>query len=286
MTRPSRCAAASGNRVRPFGWEASRSTSSTVCIHARRRGRGEIHPNVELQRSIHWASEQHFELAVDAVAGEHHAERSCDAVGDVVSLSLGWPGLHEEWAAPIQALLDAGVVVVAAVGNEFTSAGVPKTRSPANFLTEPRDAADGILIAVGAHDRTGAIWDDSGGGQIDWANVKVGQTDGSTRPSIFATMPPRIVPALVGPGVDIVSATPGDKYFATAGSSMATPHIAGLLALVLCGLRTHDPSTRPRAAADLVLANLTDVPPVGIDIRSGGGRVGLDRLLDALAATK
>ena len=81
----------------------------------------------------------------------------------MVSLSLGWPGLHEEWAAPIQALLDAGVVVVAAVGNEFTSAGVPKTRSPANFLTEPRDAADGILIAVGAHDRTGAIWDDSGG---------------------------------------------------------------------------------------------------------------------------
>jgi subtilisin family serine protease len=90
----------------------------------------------------------------------------------------------------------------------------------------------------------------------------------------------------VGPGVDIVSATPGDKYFATAGSSMATPHIAGLLALVLSGLRTHDPSTRPRAAADLVLASLTDVPPVGIDIRSGGGRVGLDRLLDALAATK
>ena len=119
----------------------------------------------------------------------------------MVSLSLGWPGLHEEWAAPIQALLDAGVVVVAAVGNEFTSAGVPKTRSPANFLTEPRDAADGILIAVGAHDRTGAIWDDSGAGHIDWANVKVGQTDGSTRPSIFATMPPRIVPALVGPGV-------------------------------------------------------------------------------------
>ena len=41
---------------------------------------------------------------------------------DVVSLSLGWGGMHEEWAPPVQALIDAGVVVVAAVGNER---GVP-----------------------------------------------------------------------------------------------------------------------------------------------------------------
>jgi subtilisin family serine protease len=208
-------------------------------------------------------------------------EQACD----VVTLSLGWPGLHEEWAAPIQALLDAGVVVVAAVGNEFAVPGVPKTRSPANYLTAPRDAADGILVPVGAHDQTGAVWDDSGGGEVDWTNVKVGQTNGSTRPSIFAEMPHRIVPALVGPGVAIVSATPGNKYTSTAGSSMATPHIAGLLALVLSGLRTHDPNARPRAAADLVLANLADLPPTGTDIRSGGGRVDLNRLLDAIAAT-
>ena len=85
MTRLSRCAAASGNRVRPFGREASRSTSSTVCIHAAAADVGEIHPDVELQRSIQWAPEQAFELAVDAVAGEHHAElrasRSPEDVG-------------------------------------------------------------------------------------------------------------------------------------------------------------------------------------------------------------
>ncbi|CAI7980987.1 Intracellular serine protease [Frankia sp. Hr75.2] len=207
-------------------------------------------------------------------------EQACD----VVSLSLGWPGLHEEWAAAIEALLDAGVVVVVAVGNEFTVAGVPKSRSPANYLTAPSDPAAGILIAVGAHDQTGAIWDDSGGEEVDWSRVKVRQTDGSTRPSIFADVPPRMVPALVAPGVAIVSSIPEGKYFSSPGTSMATPHIAGLLALVLSALRAHDPSARPRAAADLVLASLADLPPSGTDSRSGGGRVDLDHLLDAIAA--
>ncbi len=207
-------------------------------------------------------------------------EQACD----VVSLSLGWPGKHEEWATAIWALLDAGVVVVAAVGNEFLSAGVPKSRSPSNYLTAPRDTTSGILIAVGAHDQTGAVWDESGGEKVDWSQVKVGQTDGSSRPSIFSSQPPRILPSLVAPGVAIVSSVPEGRYYSSPGSSMATPHIAGLLALVLSGLRTHDARVRPRVAADLVLASLADLQPAGTDIRSGGGRVDLDRLLDAIDA--
>jgi len=206
-----------------------------------------------------------------------------EQVCDVVSLSLGWPGLHEEWAAPVQALLDAGVVVVAAVGNEFQTAGVRKSRSPANYLTTPKDAA-GILIVGGAHDEDGNVWNRSGGEKVDWSLVKVEQTDGSTRPSIFAAVPPRIVPTLVAPGVNIISPIPKGLYFSSPGSSMATPHIAGLLALVLSGLRTRDPAARPRTAADLMLASLADLPPIGADIRSGGGRVDLDRLLAAISA--
>lgn len=206
-------------------------------------------------------------------------EQACD----VASLSLGWPGLHEEWAAPVQALLKAGVVVVAAVGNEFLAAGMPKSRSPANYLTAPRSAAAGILIVVGAHDEDGNVWNKSGGEQVDWSRVQVEQTDGSMRPSIFAAVPPRIVPMLVAPGVNIISSTPGEQYVSSPGSSMAAPHIAGLLALVLSGLRTRDPAARPRAAADLLLASLADLPPAGADIRSGGGRVNIDRLLAAIS---
>ncbi|MET4430489.1 S8 family serine peptidase [Mycolicibacterium sp. 624] len=201
---------------------------------------------------------------------------------DVVSLSLGRPGLLEVWSAPIQALLDAGVVVVAAVGNEFGIAGKPKSRSPANYLMTPSEAPAGILIVVGAHDEAGDVWDRSSGEVVDWSQVKVEQTDGSMRPSIFAEIPPRIVPTVVAPGVNIISPIPDGLYLSSPGSSMATPHIAGLLALILSGLRTRDPAARPRTAADFLLANLADLPPAGTDIRSGGGRVDLDRLLAAI----
>ncbi|MGW3361026.1 S8 family peptidase [Streptomyces bungoensis] len=196
-------------------------------------------------------------------------EQSCD----VVSLSLGWPGLHEEWAAPIKALLDAGVVVIAAVGNEFDSAGVPKSRSPANYPLPPFDSSSGLLVPVGAHDRTGAVWESSGGQNVDWADVKVLQADGTSRSSIFSTAAEHIVPSMVAPGVEIVSAVPGNKYAPLDGSSMATPHIAGLTALILSHLRSGDAKVRPRAAADLLLEKLQDILPPGPDIRSGGGRI-------------
>jgi subtilisin family serine protease len=196
-------------------------------------------------------------------------EQSCD----IVSLSLGWPGLHEEWAAPIAALLDTGTVVVAAVGNEFATVGVPKSRSPANYLEIPDNPATGLLIPVGALNRLGSVWDDSGGERVDWSAVTVRRTDGTSRPSIFSGIPPRIVPALVGPGVDIVSAVPGAKYFSISGSSQAAPHVAGLIALTLSQLRMHLPTTRPREAADIVLSSVTDLLPPGIDIRSGAGQI-------------
>jgi len=206
------------------------------------------------------------------------SEQDCD----IVSLSLGWPGLHPEWTAPILALLDAGVVVVAAVGNEYTTAGSPKSRSPANYLTNPAGDSSGLLISVGAHDNSGAVWDDSGGELVDWSEVRIAQTDGSSRPSIFATVTPRIVPSVVGPGVDIISAVPGDKYRSASGSSMATPIIAGLIAVVLSELRSRNLDARPRNAADLILRSMRDIPPPGPDVRSGGGRVDVELLVQGI----
>ena len=203
---------------------------------------------------------------------------------DIVSLSLGWPGLHEDWWEPIAALLQNGVVVVAAVGNERLTPGLKPSRSPANYLVAQNEPGKGRLIPVGAHDQSGAVWDESGGELVDWHNERVSLSNGTTRPSVFASVPPRIVPSLVAPGVNIISSSPPNGSFrTTAGSSMAAPHIAGLIALVLSELRTRDVNTQPHVAADLVLTSLKDIPPVGPDTWSGDGRVDNEVLTQKLA---
>ena len=42
-----------------------------------------------------------------------------------------------------------------------------------------------------------------------------------------------LAPDLVAPGVDVTSAAPGGGWRSLSGSSMATPHVAGLAALLI-----------------------------------------------------
>lgn len=198
---------------------------------------------------------------------------------DIVSLSLGWPGLHEEWAEPILKLLSQGTVVVAAIGNEFGVPGSPPSRSPANYPFIPASRSDGLLLRVGAHDVSGVLWSDSGGESVDWSRAIVSGTDGSQRPSRFATTAIFNVPDLIAPGVDIVSAVPSNKYFSSPGTSMAAPHVAGVVALSLSLMRQRQPDSTPRDAAEKILANL--IPTRGGDIRAGSGIINTLALVTA-----
>jgi subtilisin len=118
----------------------------------------------------------------------------------VLSLSLGLRGFTAAFSVLIDALRAGGALPVVAVGNE----GPGTSRSPGNY---------GTVLSVGAMDENDRVADFSGSQRF-------------TRPK------DALVPDLVAPGVNIRSALPGGGFGVMDGSSMATPHVAGLAALL------------------------------------------------------
>ncbi len=121
---------------------------------------------------------------------------------DVVNASWGNDiGELEVFRPDIQALRAAGIVSVFAAGNAGPGAGT--VGSPASLAE---------AIAVGASGDLDQVLPFSGRGPSFWAEVK---------------------PEVVAPGIDILSSLPGGAYARAYGTSMATPHVSGLAALLL-----------------------------------------------------
>jgi subtilisin family serine protease len=85
-------------------------------------------------------------------------------------------------------------------------------------------------------------------------------------------------PDLVAPGVDVVSARAGGGYASRTGTSMAAPHVAGVVAL----LRQAAPRMPARALENLLRATARDVGAPGPDRASGAGLVDADAALAAV----
>lgn len=119
----------------------------------------------------------------------------------ILNMSLGLIGTAETFLALTRILRAKGVLPVFAVGNE----GPGSSRYPGNYVE---------ALSVGAIDGDDKVADFSSSQQF----IRKGDP---------------IVPDVVAPGVDIVSCAPGGGYQAMNGTSMATPHIAGLTALLM-----------------------------------------------------
>jgi subtilisin family serine protease len=166
---------------------------------------------------------------------------------DVINLSLGPDitgvvfGSGADFDAAVDRALDKGIVVVAAAGND----GVPVCE---------QSSGKGRLLCVGSVDRRGdrSFFSSFGDG------LGVVAPGGSALP--------------LGADEDILSTVPPSDYAEYAGTSQATPHVAGVAALLVSkGIRGQD-------AVKRILATARDAGAKGPDAQFGAG------IVDASAA--
>ena len=104
------------------------------------------------------------------------------------------------------------------------------------------------VITVGASDSEDAVANFSGRGPSPWGEVK---------------------PEVVAPGAEIRSSLPGGTYGQAKGTSMATPHVSGLVALLLQA----DPTLTVDGVEALITSTAIPLDQLVPNSNSGWGRV-------------
>jgi hypothetical protein len=164
---------------------------------------------VNLDRNLgspsHYLDCLQFMLAPFPPTGDPLRDGRPERAAHVLTNSWGCPkleGCERGVLHPaIAALTAAGIFVVAAAGNSGESGCGSITDEP---------AIDPEAITVGAVSAAGAVPSFSSRGPVP----------GAAKPDVVA------------PGTQIMSAVPGGGYRAERGTSMATPHVAGVVALM------------------------------------------------------
>lgn len=148
-------------------------------------------------------------------------QEAIDRGADIISMSLGWSHIGNGWECSdgycilceaANNAVKAGVVVVVAAGNEnnakSTAGGDTNLRCPGNAKS---------VITVGGTDKNDQMYN-------IWT-----YSASSIGPASYGLSKPDIV----APGVSIMSTVLNNQWGSKTGTSMSTPHVAGLCALML-----------------------------------------------------
>ena len=182
----------------------------------------------------------------------------CDQGVKVLNLSLGGSGYNATYEFLMQQVISLEILPSCSVGND----GLAVTESPGNLA---------LAFGIGAIDHKERVPRFSGGGSVSWYDE-----DGH--------LVPINNPDLVAPGVAIRSSLPRCQWDHRTGTSMAAPHVSGVIAL----LAQAEPSASLTELVDAIKSTThhpktTSRPPVP-DSRFGLGIIDPIRALEKLKA--
>jgi subtilisin family serine protease len=194
-----------------------------------------VAPGVRIMplKFLNWAGSGQIS---DAVAAIYYA---VDNGARVINASWAGPDYSQSLRDAIQYARGRNVVFVAAAGNDAANLDARATY-PASFRLSN-------MLVVAAVDRAGSL-------------------------SSFSNWGARGVD-VAAPGTDIVSTVPSGRYATYSGTSMATPFVSGVAALVL--------SVTPTMTSDQVVARIRST---AAPVPSLAGRVASGGVVDAFAA--
>ena len=195
---------------------------------------------------------------------------------DLYTMSMGWQiswGPDQSaWRTLANNVKSAGLSQIVAAGNERYISPPNSCRCPGNVPPpwwNPENTGVGTLsgiVSIGATDASDVIASFSSSGPVTWSSVSpfndYPYTPGLTRPDVSA------------PGVNVKSCSYTGGYTTMDGTSMATPHVAGAVCLML----SKNPDLLPDEVDSILEMTAVDLGATGKDNDFGAGRI------DALAA--